>query len=198
MLEPYGLVYHPKVLQRLGVPEPKDWDDLLHPKLKGNVAQCAPTRSSSSHATYEVILQRDGDDKGWEWLKRLGAQHRHLHRAQPRRALGGGEGRVRGRLRGAELHGVRGPPRRLRHQVRRAEDRLDHARADRHHRGRQASEGGARVHRVHAVRARAAGGDGAGRVPDHAEIPRAGRAGLHARKWRSSSPAACAPTSTST
>ncbi len=72
VLEPYGLVYHPKVLQRLGVPEPKDWDDLLHPKLKGNVAQCAPTRSSSSHATYEVILQRDGDAKGWEWLQRLG------------------------------------------------------------------------------------------------------------------------------
>ena len=63
VLEPYGLVYHPKVLARLGVPEPKDWDDLLHPKLKGHVAQCAPSRSSSSHATYEVILQRDGDDK---------------------------------------------------------------------------------------------------------------------------------------
>jgi iron(III) transport system substrate-binding protein len=72
VLEPYGLVYHPKVLQRLGVPVPKDWDDLLHPKLKGHVAQCAPTRSSSSHATYEVILQREGDAKGWEWLKRLG------------------------------------------------------------------------------------------------------------------------------
>ncbi|MCX8114686.1 MAG: extracellular solute-binding protein [Burkholderiaceae bacterium] len=72
-LEPYGLVYHPRLLQRLGVPPPKDWDDLLHPKLKGHVAQCAPTRSSSSHATYEVILQRDGDEKGWEWLKRLAA-----------------------------------------------------------------------------------------------------------------------------
>ena len=73
VLEPYGLVYHPKVLARLGVPEPKDWDDLLNPKLKGHVAQCAPTRSSSSHATYEVILQRDGDAKGWEWIKHLGA-----------------------------------------------------------------------------------------------------------------------------
>ena len=72
VLEPYGLVYHPRLLQRLGVPAPKDWDDLLHPKLKGNVAQCAPTRSSSSHATYEVVLQRDGDAKGWEWLQRLG------------------------------------------------------------------------------------------------------------------------------
>jgi iron(III) transport system substrate-binding protein len=72
VLEPYGLVYHPKLFERLGVPAPKDWDDLLNPKLKGNVAQCAPTRSSSSHATYEVILQREGDAKGWAWLRRLG------------------------------------------------------------------------------------------------------------------------------
>ncbi|HSD54900.1 MAG TPA: extracellular solute-binding protein [Burkholderiales bacterium] len=72
VLEPYGLVYHPRLYQRLGLEPPKDWDDLLNPKLKGNVAQCAPTRSSSSHATYEVILQRDGDDKGWAWLQRLG------------------------------------------------------------------------------------------------------------------------------
>ena len=72
VLEPYGLVYHPRLLARLGVPAPRDWDDLLNPKLKGNVAQCAPTRSSSSHATYEVILQRDGDAKGWEFLKHLG------------------------------------------------------------------------------------------------------------------------------
>ena len=56
VLEPYGLVYHPKLLARLGVPAPKDWDDLLHPKLKGNVVQCAPTRSSSSHATICSML----------------------------------------------------------------------------------------------------------------------------------------------
>jgi iron(III) transport system substrate-binding protein len=55
-LEPYGLVYHPKKIQRLGVPAPQEWDDLLHAKLKGEVVQCAPTRSSSSNATYEVIL----------------------------------------------------------------------------------------------------------------------------------------------
>jgi iron(III) transport system substrate-binding protein len=73
VLEPYGLVYHPRLYQRLGLAPPKDWDDLLHPKLRGNLAQCAPTRSSSSHATYEVILQRDGDERGWEFLKRLGA-----------------------------------------------------------------------------------------------------------------------------
>jgi iron(III) transport system substrate-binding protein len=73
VLETCGIAYHPRLLQRLGVPPPQDWDDLLDPRLKGHLAQAPPTRSSSSHAAYEVILQRDGDAKGWEWLKRLAA-----------------------------------------------------------------------------------------------------------------------------
>jgi len=73
VLESTGIVYHPRLLQRLGVPPPKDWDDLLDPRLKGHIAQTPPTRSSSSHAAYEVILQRDGDAKGWEWARRLAA-----------------------------------------------------------------------------------------------------------------------------
>lgn len=72
-LEPYGLVYNPSTLKRLGVAPPRDWDDLLNPKLRGQIAQCAPHRSSSSHATYEVILLQYGEPKGWEWLKRLAA-----------------------------------------------------------------------------------------------------------------------------
>lgn len=73
VLETCGIAYHPRVLQRLGVPPPQDWDDLLDPRLKGQIAQAPPTRSSSSHAAYEVILQRGGDERGWEWLKRLAA-----------------------------------------------------------------------------------------------------------------------------
>jgi iron(III) transport system substrate-binding protein len=73
VLETCGIAYHPRLLQRMGVPPPKDWDDLLDPRLKGQIAQAPPTRSSSSHAAYEVILQRDGEAKGWEWLKRLAA-----------------------------------------------------------------------------------------------------------------------------
>ncbi len=71
-LEPYGIIYQPKLLQRLGVTI-KDWDDLLNPKLKGQIAQCTPDRSSSSHATYEVILAMYGWEKGWDWLKKLAA-----------------------------------------------------------------------------------------------------------------------------
>jgi len=77
-LEPYGLVYHPKKIQRLGIPEPKEWEDLLNPKLKGEVAQCAPTRSSSSNATYEVMLSMFGEEKGWEWLKKLAQNTGHF------------------------------------------------------------------------------------------------------------------------
>jgi iron(III) transport system substrate-binding protein len=71
-LEPYGIIYQPKLLKRLGV-EIKDWDDLLNPKLKGQIAQCTPDRSSSSHASYEVILAMYGWEKGWEWLRKLAA-----------------------------------------------------------------------------------------------------------------------------
>jgi iron(III) transport system substrate-binding protein len=73
VLESTGIVYHPRLLQRLGVSPPKDWDDLLDPRLKGHIAQVPPTRSSSSHAAYEVILQREGEAKGWEWARRLAA-----------------------------------------------------------------------------------------------------------------------------
>jgi len=72
-LEVYGIAYSPRLLKKLGVPEPREWDDVLNPKLKGAVAQCTPPRSSSSHATYEVILQSKGAAGGWEWLKRLAA-----------------------------------------------------------------------------------------------------------------------------
>jgi iron(III) transport system substrate-binding protein len=77
-LEPYGIVYHPVKIKRLGVAEPRDWEDLLNPKLRGEIAQCAPTRSSSSNATYEVILSMYGEDKGWDWLKRLSANTGHF------------------------------------------------------------------------------------------------------------------------
>jgi ABC-type Fe3+ transport system substrate-binding protein len=77
-LEPYGIVYHPKKIQRLGLPEPREWDDLLNPKLKGEVAQCAPTRSSSSNATYEVMLSMHGEEKGWDWLKKLADNTGHF------------------------------------------------------------------------------------------------------------------------
>ncbi|MGE5553119.1 MAG: extracellular solute-binding protein [Betaproteobacteria bacterium] len=72
-LEPYGIVWHPQILKRLGVPDLKSWDDLTNPKLKGWIAQCTPDRSSSNHASYEVIFQMKGLEKGWEWAEKVAA-----------------------------------------------------------------------------------------------------------------------------
>ncbi len=88
-LEPYGIVYNPKRLQRLGVAPLKDWDDLLNPKLKGEVAQCAPTRSSSSNATYEVILSLQGEEPGWSWLRKLAANTGPFVTPEPMAILAG-------------------------------------------------------------------------------------------------------------
>jgi len=48
-LEPYGLVYHPRRCSASGFPSPA-MGRLLNPKLKGEVAQCAPHAPSSSNA----------------------------------------------------------------------------------------------------------------------------------------------------
>lgn len=72
-LEPYGVSYNPKLLKRLGVAPIKTWNDLLNRKLKGWVAQCTPDRSSSNHASYEVIFQSMGLEKGWAWADKLAA-----------------------------------------------------------------------------------------------------------------------------
>ena len=72
-LEVYGVVFSPRLLKKLALAEIRDWDDLLSPKLKGQIAQSTPGRSSASHATYQVILQSKGEAEGWSWLKRLAA-----------------------------------------------------------------------------------------------------------------------------
>lgn len=72
-LTPYGVVWHPRLLRRAGMEAIRDWDDLLDCRLKGQIAQATPDRSSSNHASYEVLLQLQGWQKGWEWGQRLGA-----------------------------------------------------------------------------------------------------------------------------
>jgi iron(III) transport system substrate-binding protein len=72
-LTPYGAVWHPRLLRRLGMDALRDWNDLTDCRLKGQVVQATPARSSSNHASVEVILQLNGWDKGWQWLQKLGA-----------------------------------------------------------------------------------------------------------------------------
>jgi ABC-type Fe3+ transport system substrate-binding protein len=73
VLVSYGLVWNPRVLRRVGLDGIRDWDDMLDCRLKGQIAQATPDRSSTNHSAYEVLLQLNGWQKGWEWSQRLGA-----------------------------------------------------------------------------------------------------------------------------
>ncbi|MDR7418325.1 MAG: extracellular solute-binding protein [Armatimonadota bacterium] len=67
-----GLIYHPRLLRNLGIEPPRDWDDLLECRFKGQIVQATPDRSGSNHAALEVLLQLRGWDKGWDWAQRVG------------------------------------------------------------------------------------------------------------------------------
>jgi ABC-type Fe3+ transport system substrate-binding protein len=68
-----GIIYHPRLLRRLGLEPPRDWDDLTDCRYKGQVVQTTPDRSATNHSSLEVILQLRGWQRGWEWAQRLAA-----------------------------------------------------------------------------------------------------------------------------
>jgi iron(III) transport system substrate-binding protein len=56
-----------------GLPVPKDWEDLLDPKFKGEIAMPNPVSSGTGYLQIVGILQKMGEDKGWKLLKDLDA-----------------------------------------------------------------------------------------------------------------------------
>ncbi|MDI1250797.1 MAG: extracellular solute-binding protein [Lacunisphaera sp.] len=59
VLSAYGMIYNRDSLQRLGIDrEPRQWDDLQDPRLRGEVALCDPTKSSSIAKAFENVIQQ--------------------------------------------------------------------------------------------------------------------------------------------
>ncbi len=73
MLSSFGILYNRWVLERIGQPEPRSWEDLGQPGLRSWISAGDPRLSGSVHMVYEIILQAEGWDKGFELLLRLGA-----------------------------------------------------------------------------------------------------------------------------
>jgi ABC-type Fe3+ transport system substrate-binding protein len=61
----YGLMWNTRYLQAHKLPPPKEWVDLTKPVYFGHVATSSPSRSGTTHLTYETILQGEGWDRGW-------------------------------------------------------------------------------------------------------------------------------------
>jgi phosphoglycerate transport regulatory protein PgtC len=67
----YGLMWNTRYLQANKIPVPKEWADLTKPVYYGHLATSSPSRSGTTHLTYETILQGEGWDKGWNQILQI-------------------------------------------------------------------------------------------------------------------------------
>ena len=88
-----GFGYNAKVLKAKGLPEPKCWADLIDPKFKDEVQVADPNSSGTSYTMLATIVQLFGEDKAFDWLKKL---HKNINQytksgAAPAKATSLGE-----------------------------------------------------------------------------------------------------------
>jgi len=77
-LSGFGIVSNRDVLQQIGLDDPRSWDDLCHPRLRGWLALVNPGQSGSITTAFEAILHRRGWPRGWQILRRAGANSRYF------------------------------------------------------------------------------------------------------------------------
>ncbi|QHT61510.1 ABC transporter substrate-binding protein [Paenibacillus lycopersici] len=66
-----------KELAPKGVKEPQTWDDLLDPNYKGKFITSNPATAGGGYIFAADQLFRLGDEKGWDYLKKLNANVHH-------------------------------------------------------------------------------------------------------------------------
>ena len=67
----YGLMWNTRYMQANKLPLPKEWADLTKAIYHGHVATSSPSRSGTTHLTFETILQGEGWDKGWNQILQI-------------------------------------------------------------------------------------------------------------------------------
>ena len=88
-----GFGYNTELLARKKLPEPKCWSDLLSDKYKDEVQVADPNSSGTSYTMLATIVQIYGEDKGFDFMKRL---HKNINQytksgAAPAKAAASGE-----------------------------------------------------------------------------------------------------------
>lgn len=67
-------------LNTLGVAEPKDWTDLLDPRLRGEIALPVPSEVGFAPFMFDIVLQAYGWDKGWAVWSEIAALSQLMRR----------------------------------------------------------------------------------------------------------------------
>jgi iron(III) transport system substrate-binding protein len=83
-LSSFGIVYNRDVVKRLGLPEPRGFDDLTDPRYAGWIALADPRQSGSVATTFDSILNSYGWDKGWKILREMCANARYFTSSSPK------------------------------------------------------------------------------------------------------------------
>jgi iron(III) transport system substrate-binding protein len=66
-----GFSYNTDLMKKKGGAEPKCWADLADPRYKDDVQVADPNSSGTSYAMLATIIQIMGEDKAWDYYKRL-------------------------------------------------------------------------------------------------------------------------------
>jgi iron(III) transport system substrate-binding protein len=88
-----GYSYNTDFMKKKGGAEPKCWADLLDPRFKDDVQVADPNASGTSYTMLATIVQLMGEDKGFDYLKKL---HKNINQytksgAAPAKAASLGE-----------------------------------------------------------------------------------------------------------
>lgn len=74
-----GFACNEKFLEQKGVKCPDSWEGLLDPAFKGQVAVAYPYTSGTSYMVVAAILKLYGEEKGWEFIRKLDGQIHHYN-----------------------------------------------------------------------------------------------------------------------
>ncbi|MBM3103688.1 extracellular solute-binding protein [Pseudomonas sp. V1] len=76
----YGFAINATTLNELGVAMPKDWPDLLDPRLRGRIALPDPGRVGFAPVLLDIVLRAYGWERGWAIWSELSANARLVTR----------------------------------------------------------------------------------------------------------------------
>jgi len=77
-LSGFGILYNRILVERMGLPTPRTWEDLGRPEFFGWLGSGDPRSSGSVHMCYEIILQAYGFEEGWRLITCLCANVRRF------------------------------------------------------------------------------------------------------------------------
>ena len=64
-----GFMVNREEIERLGIEEPKDWDDLLKPEYKGLIGISNPSTAGTAKLVINTMVQMKGHDEAMEYFK---------------------------------------------------------------------------------------------------------------------------------